>query len=134
MEIKFGLFSCDSHAQIEKDAFTKRMSKAKYGDRIPRLIEINDAAQTGYDRPVHRWAIAGKVIDNRSPANCPAMWNDPRRLKGPQRWEEVPKGVYDPAERLKMLDSDGVDGEALFPNQPVQSVPFLQSDAEFELG
>ena len=41
--------------------------------------------------------------------------------------------VYDPLERLKALDRDGVDGEVLFPNDPVQSATFFQGDAEFEL-
>jgi predicted TIM-barrel fold metal-dependent hydrolase len=58
---------------------------------------------------------------------------DPLRKTFPQRWEEVPKFVYDPAERLKALDRDGVDGEVLFPNDPVQSATFFQGDAEFEL-
>ena len=35
MQIKYGLISCDSHAQPHKDAFTSRMSKAKWGDAIP---------------------------------------------------------------------------------------------------
>ena len=39
MEIKFGLFSCDSHAQLDRDAWTKRLSKQKWGDRIPQIVE-----------------------------------------------------------------------------------------------
>ena len=35
MEIKFGLISCDSHGQLDRDAWTSRMSKAKWGDRDP---------------------------------------------------------------------------------------------------
>ena len=48
--------------------------------------------------------------------------SDPLRKTFPQRWDEVPSLVYDPAERLKALDDDGVDGEVLFPNDPVQSM------------
>src|SRR5882724_3762172 len=44
MEIKYGLISCDSHAQPDKDAFTSRMSKAKWGDAIPHLAETTDKA------------------------------------------------------------------------------------------
>jgi hypothetical protein len=38
----------------------------------------------------------------------------------PQRWEEVPREVYEPAQRLKALDRDRVDAEVLFPNGPVE--------------
>jgi predicted TIM-barrel fold metal-dependent hydrolase len=136
MEIKYGLISSDSHAQLDQDAFTQRMSKARFGERIPHLIESRDPAHMVWksERPVHRWLVAGKVVDLRSPTNCPALWDDPLRLNGPQRWEEVPKAAYDPAARLKVLDADGVDGEVLFPNPPVQNATFFQADAEFELG
>src|SRR5216683_7703429 len=42
MQIKFGLISADSHAQLERYAFTKRMSKAKFGNRIPHVEESSD--------------------------------------------------------------------------------------------
>ena len=45
MEIKFGLFSCDSHAQVESDAWTKRMSAAQWGDRIPQIVEVEENGQ-----------------------------------------------------------------------------------------
>ena len=53
MEIKYGLISCDSHAQPDKDAFTSRMSKAKWGDAIPHLMETTDKAHmaVAFDRP-----------------------------------------------------------------------------------
>ena len=54
MEIKYGLISCDSHAQLDKDTFTSRMSKAKWGDAIPHLVETTDKAHmaVAFDRPV----------------------------------------------------------------------------------
>ena len=39
MKINFGLISCDSHAQLHKDNWTSRMSKAKWGDAIPQWRE-----------------------------------------------------------------------------------------------
>ncbi len=135
MEIKYGLISCDSHAQPHKDAFTSRMSKAKWGDKIPQLMETADKAHMAvpYDHPVERWFIHGELVGNRGVVNCPTVMDDPMRKYFPQRWDEVPAIVYDPVERLKALDSDGMDGEILFPNDPVQSATFFQGDAEFEL-
>ena len=135
MDIKYGLISCDSHAQIHKDAFTSRMSKAKWGDAIPHLVETTDKEHMAiaFDRPVERWFINGTMVGNRGVCNCPTVMDDPMRKYFPQRWDEVPAIVYDPAERLKALDRDGIDGEVLFPNDPVQSSAFLQGDAAFEL-
>src|SRR6185295_8955397 len=66
--------------------------------------------------------------------NCPAaMEGGVERGYYPRRWEEVPRIVYDPTERLKALDDDRVDGEVLYPNGPVSNFAFLQADAAFEL-
>ncbi len=130
MEIKFGLISCDSHAQLDRDAWTSRMSKAKWGDKIPQVVEVTDPA---YDHPVDRWRVNGKVSGGFV-ANCPAiMPGGVAEAYYPQRWEEVPKKAYDPLERLKALDHDRVDGEVLFRNTPVQNGTFFEGDAAFEL-
>lgn len=135
MRLKFGVISSDSHGQLDKDAFTKRMSKKKFGERIPQLVETSDPANMSepMDRVVERWQINGKFVEKRGVSNCAAFMNDPMRATFPQRWEEVPKGVYDPLERLKVLATDGIDGEVLFPNPPIQNATFFQGDAEFEL-
>jgi len=130
VEIKFGLFSCDSHAQLDCDAWTERMSKVQWGDRIPQVVEVKD---DGADQPMDHWMINGKIRSDWV-CNCPAaMEGGVERGYYPRRWEEVPDIVYDPAARLKALDHDGVDGEVLFPNTPVQNFAFFQSDAAFEL-
>src|SRR5258706_8820387 len=135
MKIRHGLISCDSHAQLHKDAWTSRMSRAKFGDRIPQLRETTDKEHMirAADKPVERWFVNGKVVGERGTVNCPTVMSDPDRKTYPQRWEEVPAVVYEPLERLKALDRDGIDGEVLFPNDPVQSGTFFQGDAEFEL-
>jgi len=135
MEIKYGLISCDSHAQPDKDAFTKRMSKAKWGDAIPHLVETDDKAHMAMaqDQVVERWLVNGEIVGNRGVSNCPTVMDDPMRKYFPQRWEEVPGYVYDPKERLWALDNDRVDAEVLFPNDPVQTATVFQGDAEFEL-
>ena len=126
MEIKYGLISADSHAAFDRDDFTRRMSASKWQDRIPRVVEVEHNG-----RRVHRWTVYDGSPYQESVCNCPALMGDPLRKTFPQRWEEVPSFVYDPVERLKALDRDGVDGEVLFPNDPVQSATFFQlGDAE----
>jgi uncharacterized protein len=134
MHIQYGLISCDSHAQPRPDAFTSRMSARKWGDAIPQLVETSDPKHmvTQYDYPVQRWAVKGQMAGLRGVVNCPTVMGDPLRKTFPQRWEEVPATVYDPTARLGALDSDRVDGEVLFPNEPALGGTFLQGDAEFE--
>src|SRR5487761_646468 len=129
MEIKHGMISCDSHAQLDRDAFTQRMSKTKWGDLIPQVVEIDrDGGK------IERWTLHGTPQLSSlgdGVANCPAAMPDHRYR--PQRWEEVPRKVYDPSERLKALDEDGVDAEVLFPNGPAQLSSFHPYGEEYEL-
>ena len=125
MEIKYGLISSDSHGQLGKDAYTSRMSKSKWGDRIPHIIEVREEK---FDFPVERWIVNGEV-QGGNVCNCPTAME--KRSYYPQRWEEVPLEVYDPASRVKALDRDRVDAEVLFSNGPGGT--FFYNDAEFEL-
>ena len=135
MKLNYGLISADSHAQLHKDAFTSRMSRARFGDRIPHVIETTDKSMMAEpsDQAVERWVVNGKVVDTRGVTNCPAIMGDPHRTYTPQRWDEVLPSIYDPIARLEVLDSDRVDAEVLFPNPPVQNATFFQGDAELEL-
>ena len=125
MEIKFGLISSDSHGQLGRDAYVSRMSKARWGERIPHVIEVCDDK---YKFPVERWVVNGE-IQGSNVCNCPTAMPD--RSYYPQRWEEVPPEVYQPGQRLKALDRDRIDAEVLFPNGPGGT--FFYDDADFEL-
>ena len=125
MEIKFGLISSDSHGQLGKDAYTSRMSEQKWGERIPHLVEIREDK---FPFPVERWMVNGE-IQGGNVCNCPTAMKE--RGYYPQRWEEVPLAVYDPAHRLEALDQDRVDAEVLFPNGPGGT--FFYGDPAFEL-
>lgn len=125
MQLRFGLISADSHAAFEPSTYTDRMSRQKWGDRIPRVVEVNENGTV-----VDRWSIYGKVSDG-DVCNCPAVMGEPFPTF-PKRWEEVPALAYDPAERLKALDGDGVDAEVLFPNPPGGTF-FEYRDRDFEL-
>jgi uncharacterized protein len=125
MEIEYGLISSDSHGQLGKDAYTSRMSKQKWGDRIPHIVEVRDEK---FSFPVERWSV-NREIQGGNVCNCPTAMD--KRGYYPQRWEEVPPEVYDPISRLKALDRDRVDAEVLFPNGP--GATFFYDDEEFEL-
>ncbi len=91
MDIRYGLISADSHVVMDKDAFVKRMSKSKWGDRVPQLMEVESKG-----RLVHRWVVNAKSLGGRGVCNCPAVMGDPLRNSYPQRWEDVPAKAYVP--------------------------------------
>jgi predicted TIM-barrel fold metal-dependent hydrolase len=125
MEIKHKLISADSHAAFDPETYTSRMSASKWGEKIPRVVEVGDNGER-----VHRWSVYGEV-ESGNVCNCPAVMGEPFPTY-PKRWEEVPKTAYEPLERLKALDADGVDAEVLFPNPPGGTF-FEFKDAAFEL-
>ncbi len=67
MEIKFGLISSDSHGQLGSDAYTTRMSKQTWGERIPHIVEVRDEKLSS---PVERWIVNGE-IQGGNVCNCP---------------------------------------------------------------
>ena len=126
MEIRFGLISADSHVVMDRNAFLDRMSKSKFGERIPQVREVETKRQKA-----DRWVVNGRPLKSRGVVNCPAVMGDPDRNAYPQRWDEVPAKAFVPRERLKALDADGIDAEVLFPNDPSSFHQY--NDADFEL-
>ena len=126
VEIKYGLISADSHAAFDRHDFTSRMSAAKWGDKIPQVVPSPKEGEDG-------WSVYGRRPsgEERGLANCPALMGDPFP-HWPRRWDDVPRTCYDPVERLKALDIDGVDAEVLFPGSPGASYD-RYGDPEFEL-
>jgi predicted TIM-barrel fold metal-dependent hydrolase len=125
VEIKYGAISADSHAAFHKDAFISHMSVSKWGDKIPHVAGVEKNGER-----VDGWSTYGAPPGGQV-ANVPALMGEPIP-HWPKRWEEVPSTAYDPAERLKALDIDGVDAEVLFPNPPGASYSST-GDADFEL-
>ena len=106
MAMNSGFISADDHVQEHPEVWTKRMSKSKWGERIPHIERQPDGADAWVvDKqkiPLQGVAIAGAVLADRSQEVL--------------RWEEVPKAAYDPSERLKAMDADGVDYSVLYPS------------------
>ncbi len=140
VKIKHGLISADSHGNVNPATWTGRMSASKWGELIPHIVQVDDAAVIAqsqmpppYEGPVDRWLIYGEVAEPRGVCNAPAVQGDEQRRYLYQRWEDVPAKVYDPVERLRALDEDGLDGEVLFPNSPVLNLSFSVGSGDFEL-
>ena len=90
MGLQFGFISADDHVQEHPDVWTKRMSKAKWDDRIPHIERANDGNE--------RWLVDGQPVELEGVALAGAAMGD--RAREPQRWEDVPPVAFNPAERL----------------------------------
>ena len=120
-----GLISAYDRVQEHPDVWTSRLSKARWGDRIPHVERRPDGSE--------RWVVDGNPVALQGVAIAGALMLD--RSQEPQRWADVPNLVYDPAARLKGMDADGVAASVLYPTVAGASGETFGSitDAELEL-
>jgi uncharacterized protein len=99
------VISVDDHIQESPDVWTRRLSKAKWADRIPHLERQPDRTE--------RWVVDGRPLSLPGAGLSGALMGDRNRV--PQTWEEVPRAAYVPAERLRAMDADGIAYSVLYP-------------------
>ena len=103
MELKFGVISVDDHVQEHPEVWTSRLSKAKFGDRIPQIKRQPDGTEI--------WQIDGVPISLRGGASegvaaVGGAMADP--TQEPKTWEEVPKETYIPPKDLTQWTKMGL--------------------------
>ncbi len=122
MAFEYKRIDVDSHCQEKPDTWTSRMSKAKWGDRIPQIREKDGREY---------WICDGRVMMNGWLCLCHGVIPD--RMSLPTHWRDVPSMVYTADGRLRAMDRDGVSAQALFPNTAgVSGGAFMKKDPEFE--
>ena len=137
--MEYTLIDVDAHIQEPPDCWTSRMSKDKWGDRIPHTESYRPAEESGgmnlpyllepHDE-MEGWVIDG-VRTLPFPAICQAASVDRETL--PSRWEEVPLSVYRAKERLEAMDRDGISAAVIYPNVTGPSADaFAGKEPEFE--
>ncbi len=104
----YNVISADDHLQEPRDLWTRRLSKAKWGNRIPEVRPYSEGQDAWYiwDQPYINWGYP--VL-----ASVMGLMENRRR---PLTWDEVPTKSYVPAERIKAMDQDGVDVHTFFGN------------------
>src|SRR5688572_7919151 len=101
----FEFISADDHVQEHPGVWTDRLSKRKWGGRVPQMLREQDGADG--------WYVDGRKLALTGAASAAAMECD--RMEEPRRWEDVPAAAYVPAERLKAMDADHVAYSVLYP-------------------
>ena len=104
MQLKYGFISVDDHVQEVPGLWLDRVEK-KFRDRAPRLMTAKDGAE--------QWTLDGQILLDGHAARAGALMAD--RNDNPRRWADVPAPAYTPAERLKAMDSAGIDYSVLYP-------------------
>jgi hypothetical protein len=104
------VFSADSHVIEPPEMWAERMD-ARYRDRAPRVVSgLNHAKGDHFVCDMLKPIPAAKFSATGQTTKLD-VW-DEYMERGMQM---APKGVWDPAERLKEQDRDGVHGELLYP-------------------
>src|SRR2546425_5737176 len=103
------ILSSDSHVFEPPDLWTTRIDAA-FRDRAPRMQRIDGADQLVVE--------ADQVISGIGLiSNAGARFEAPETISGQGRFEDVPRGGYDPDQHLVDMRLDGVAGEVLYPSQ-----------------
>ena len=95
--------SADEHVQEHPDVWLNRLSRSKWGERIPHVEKNSNGSE--------RWTVNGRDIALSGVADCGAAMPD--RTKNPQRWSDVPPSVCEAKVRLEMMDAAGIDRAVL---------------------
>ena len=103
------ILSSDSHVFEPPDLWTKRIDAA-FRDRGPRMQRIDGADQLVVETDQ---VLSGIGLIS----NAGARFEAPETISGQGRFEDVPRGGYDPDQHLADMRLDGVAGEVLYPSQ-----------------
>jgi predicted TIM-barrel fold metal-dependent hydrolase len=104
VDLKYGLISVDDHVLEHPYVWEERLSKTRWGDRIPH-VEQSDG--------VERWVVDGRPMPLTGRGSVGAILAD--RAASPTHWTEVPSPAYAPSARLSAMDADRVDISVLYP-------------------
>src|SRR6059058_2612271 len=103
------ILSSDSHVFEPPDLWTTRIDTA-FRARAPRIQRIDGADQIVIE--------ADQVLSGIGLiSNAGARFDAPETISGEGRFEDVPRGGYDPEQHLSDMRLDGVSGEVLYPSQ-----------------
>ena len=102
------VLSSDSHVFEPPDLWTTRIDRA-FRDRAPRLRRVDGVDQLVVDDQF----VSGIGLIS----NAGARFDAPETISSAARFEDVPRGGYDPEQHLGDMRQDGVAGEVLYPSQ-----------------
>src|SRR5437764_5040621 len=106
----YNLVNSDGHINEPPNLWLDRLP-AEYRDRAPRMEHFPQG---------DAWILEGAVDPINFGMNAGAGKPN-EEIRAWVRWEDVPKGGYEPAPRLEEQDADGVGAEVLYPTPRISS-------------
>ena len=105
----YRLISADEHIFELSDMWTTRV-EPRFKDRAPRIEKMEDGGDW--------WVTDGqRGISVASGVNTGKRFDGMEHLGIVAQLENVRPGAYDPEERLKDMDLDGIEASIMYPNQ-----------------
>jgi uncharacterized protein len=104
MQSKF--ISVNEHVIESPDVWTSRLSKEKWGDRIPHIVRKSDGTDI--------WLIDGREVPLVGTGSAAACMPD--HVAEPQQWDEIPSVITTPEKRAAAMDANGVSYAVLYPS------------------
>jgi predicted TIM-barrel fold metal-dependent hydrolase len=101
------IISVDDHVQEPPTLWTERLPGERRDDQLPHVTIQPDGSE--------RWVIEGTVRLDLPLAETGALAAERFAPTGPGTWRDVPGVVYDPGERLKAMDQEGIACSILYP-------------------
>jgi len=101
---EYKLISADDHVQEPPDTWEKRVP-AKFRDRAPRVVRTKRG---------DAWLIEGQMQSLGMEVQAGKKFEDYKAAG--ETYDTIRKGSFDPVERLKDMDIDGVDAQVLYSN------------------
>jgi predicted TIM-barrel fold metal-dependent hydrolase len=122
MARNYQVISTDDHIIEPEGMFDGRLPQ-KFAERTPKLVHDDDGASWVYEGKKQAMSglstAAGQKVEEFSPKS--------------KEFDQMRPGCYDPRERLKDMDVDGVDAQVCFPTLPhIAGASFIElEDKEY---
>ena len=123
--------SADSHVLEPGDLWVERVAE-KYRDRAPKIVNEVD---TKAGRQEGEWLVCDGIGPQRVASFAAADVEDPKwRTEANARgYEQLLSGGWDPAQRMKDQDIDGVSFEAIYPSMTMPMFGIPDSDFQYSV-
>ena len=102
---EYSIIDCDTHITEPRDVWTSRVP-AKYLDHVPHVVRNAEGKDV--------WMLDGVQVYTAG-LTATAGWTDPFP-SGPPTYELMHPAAYDPHARLRLMDSNGIWAQVLYPN------------------
>ncbi|WP_020108350.1 amidohydrolase family protein [Nocardia sp. 348MFTsu5.1] len=100
------IIDTDTHVIEPPDLWTSRVSVKKWGDLVPHIKPDDDGNPAWYAGGNRMLGVAAAAM---------AGWKE-YQPDHPLSLAEAERSAWDPVERLKRMDSDGIHAQVLYPN------------------